>query len=178
MKLGNIGQGVISFLGVLLIGLGIINAGTPIVIHSAIAIAIMLFLGIVLLVIKELISVGYTAGKIGLSDKAQAWIVFFSFILIVIGGISIPAGLGTDIALIFVLLGSLGVAFKEWATGSITIKDLGLTDGQQSFLVFLSSLLISIGGLISVSNPYWLFIAVIGAIGMGIKEFMGTYQKS
>jgi hypothetical protein len=101
--------------------------------------------------------------------------------LIAIGGISVPAGLGTDVAIILVLLGSLGLAFKEWATGSITINDLGLTDEQQSFLVFLSSLLVGIGGMMSATDVggnlwYGFILAIIGAIGLGMKEFFGTYE--
>jgi hypothetical protein len=136
---------------------------------------------VIILAVKELISEGYTPGKIGLSDKAQAWLVFGSFILIAIGGISVPAGLGTDVAIILVLVGSLGLAFKEWATGSITISDLGLTDEQQSFLVFLSSLLVGIGGMMSAGGVggnlwYGFILAIIGAIGLGMKEFFGTYE--
>jgi len=79
------------------------------------------------------------------------------------------------------LIGTLGLAFKEWATGSITISDLGLTDQQQSFLVFLSSLLVGIGGMMSVGDVggniwYGFILSIIGAIGLGIKEFFGTYE--
>jgi hypothetical protein len=184
-KLGSIGNGwqaFVALVGSLLIGLGIVNAGTNFVTQSLAGTVIMFVLGVIILAVKELISEGYTAGKIGLSDKAQAWIVFGSFILIAIGGISVPAGLGTDVAIILVLLGSLGLAFKEWATGSITISDLGLTDEQQSFLVFLSSLLVGIGGMMSATDVggnlwYGLIVSIIGAIGLGMKEFFGTYEE-
>ena len=183
-KLGSIGNGwqaFVALVGSLLIGLGIVNAGTHFVTNSLAGTVIMFVLGIIILAIKELISEGYTPGKIGLSDKAQAWLVFGSFILIAIGGISVPAGLGTDVAIILVLLGSLGLAFKEWATGSITISDLGLTDEQQSFLVLLSSLLVGIGGMMSATDVggnlwYGLIVSIIGAIGLGMKEFFGTYE--
>jgi len=183
-KLGSISNGwqaFVAFVGSLLIGLGIVNAGTHFVTHSLAGTVIMFVLGMIVLALKELISEGYTAGKIGLSDKAQAWLVFGSFILIAIAGISVPAGLGTDIAIILALIGTLGLAFKEWATGSITISDLGLTDQQQSFLVFLSSLLVGIGGMMSVGDVggniwYGFILSIIGAIGLGIKEFFGTYE--
>ena len=183
MKLGNGGQGIMALLGALLIGLGIVNAGTSVVIHSIIGTAVLFILGVILLIVKELYSAGYTAGKVGLSDKAQAWIVFISFIFIAVGGISIPAGFGNEygLDLILMVLGALGLAFKEWATGNITINDLGLTDNQQGFVVMLSSILVGIGGVMSAGNvggnPFFGFIvAVIGAIGMAIKEFIGTYQ--
>jgi len=183
-KLGSIGNGwqaFVALVGSLLIGLGIVNAGTHFVTNSLAGTVIMFILGVIILAVKELISEGYTPGKIGLSDKAQAWLVFGSFILIAIGGISVPAGLGTDVAIILVLLGSLGLAFKEWATGSITISDLGLTDEQQSFLVLLSSLLVGIGGMMSATDVggnlwYGLIVSIIGAIGLGMKEFFGTYE--
>jgi len=184
-KLGSISNGwqaFVALVGSLLIGLGIVNAGTHFVTHSLAGTVIMFVLGVIILAVKELISEGYTPGKIGLSDKAQAWLVFGSFILIAIGGVSVPAGLGTDVAIILVLLGSLGLAFKEWATGSITISDLGLTDQQQSFLVLLSSLLVGIGGMMSAADVggnlwYGLIVSIIGAIGLGMKEFFGTYQS-
>jgi hypothetical protein len=183
-KLGSISNGwqaFVALVGSLLIGLGIVNAGTHFVTNSLAGTVIMFVLGVIILAVKELISEGYTPGKIGLSDKAQAWIVFGSFILIAIGGVSVPAGLGTDVAIILVLVGSLGLAFKEWATGSIAISDLGLTDEQQSFLVLLSSLLVGIGGMMSATNVggnlwYGLIVSIIGAIGLGMKEFFGTYE--
>jgi len=184
-KLGSISNGwqaFVALVGSLLIGLGIVNAGTHFVTHSLAGTVIMFVLGVIILAVKELISEGYTPGKIGLSDKAQAWLVFGSFILIAVGGVSVPAGLGTDVAIILVLIGSLGLAFKEWATGSITISDLGLTDEQQSFLVLLSSLLVGIGGMMSATDVggnlwYGLIVSIIGAIGLGMKEFFGTYQS-
>lgn len=54
---------------------------------------------------------------------------------------------------------------------------MGLTDSQQGALVLVSMILIVIGGVsvpLGVNLYVGLVLAIIGAIGMAIKEWLGT----
>jgi hypothetical protein len=58
----------------------------------------------------------------------------------------------------------------------------GLTDAQQAVFVFISAIFIAVGAVTvpsGISDANWIgfILMIIGAIGLGIKEALGTITK-
>ena len=75
---------------------------------------------------------------------------------------------------IVIALGVFGGALNQWLGSQPSAKPK-LTPKEQSLLVVLSSMLVTIGAITVPSDELTgIIIMLIGAIGVGIKEYLGA----
>jgi len=100
----------------------------------------------------------------------HTYLVITGFVLIAIAGVNIPdANLKSILVILGVIGGLLIFAFEPDA--------VGLSNSQQALLSTISMILIVVGGISLSSGLPWYYsviISLIGAVGIGIKEALGS----
>ncbi len=107
----------------------------------------------------------------GLSDHVQALLMVAAFTLIAVGAIMVPSGF-PELGTVVLFLGILGAGLKEVLGSSGKGK---LTDNEQAGLMIFSVAAIATGALSFPVHPLLgLVVLIVGAAGVGVKEYLGS----
>jgi peptidoglycan/LPS O-acetylase OafA/YrhL len=125
-----------------------------------------LFILLGFLIVKRSKFIKYTTS----AALLHTYLVITGFVLIAIAGVNIPdANLKPILVILGVIGGLLIFAFEPDA--------VGLSNSQQALLSTISMILIVVGGISLPSGLPWYYsviISLLGAVGIGIKEALGS----
>jgi hypothetical protein len=118
------------------------------------------------------------------STGARVYLVLLALILIAVGGVSVATppptltGVAQVVSVVLIIFGAIGLGMTAAFGTSVS----GLTNTQQAYLLVISIVATSVGGMnttvfaISASSLWILQLAlsILGVIGLAIKEALGT----